>query len=158
VNGPSPLPSQPPWVVVLEDDVAFRHVLVEFLEVEGLRVTTCDTYAGLRRKLRKKGPIVVVADFWGTSHVELSSGERAEIRELGLRAPTVLLTARSWAPSASACDLNLVSLLPKPVVLDELITQVRRCLDVTGLRPSRAGPEIRIETCRRPGGSDLRRS
>jgi hypothetical protein len=60
----------------------------------------------------------------------LSAAERAEVRDLGSRAPTILLSGRAWAGSALAEELNLVCVLPKPPSLDDLLDQVRRCLSL----------------------------
>jgi DNA-binding NtrC family response regulator len=115
-------------VFVLEDDPGFRDVLVEFLVGEGLDVSICDTYASLCEAVKASPTAIVVADFWGASHRELSPVERAEIADLGSRAPTILLSGRAWAVAANAAELNVACILPKPPTLDDLLAQVRRCL------------------------------
>ena len=115
-------------VFVLEDDPEFRRVLVEFLEGEGFDVSTCDSYATLQDAARTFRQAIVLADFWGTSHVELSAAERDQIRDLGRQRPTVLLTGRTWAAAARAEELNLVGILSKPPVLDDVLDHVRRGL------------------------------
>jgi len=117
-------------VFVLEDDPGFRDILVEFLVGENLDVSTCDSYTSLVAAVRVTSQAIVVADFWGKSHRELSPAERAEIRDLGRRAPTILLSGRAWAGSAVADELNLVCVLPKPPSLDDVLEQVRRCLSL----------------------------
>jgi CheY-like chemotaxis protein len=115
-------------VLVLEDEPDFRRVLVELLAGEGFEVTTCDSYAALWSADIEHDPAVVLADFWGTSHIELSPCERDEIRALGGQVPTILLTGRAWALQADAADLNVNCILAKPVVLDDILEQIRRCL------------------------------
>jgi DNA-binding NtrC family response regulator len=115
-------------VLVLEDDIPFRHVLVELLEGEAFDVAICTTYASLREHVREDRSCIVLADFWGTSHVELSPSEQDEIRQLGQRVPTILLSGRAWATNTDAADLALVCILVKPVALDEILEQLRRCL------------------------------
>jgi DNA-binding NtrC family response regulator len=117
-------------VLLLEDDVVFRDVLLELLEAEALDVSICETYAALRDYVRTDHSVVVLADFWGSSHTELSPQERDEIRDLGEHAPTILLTGRAWATSSDIADLKLICLLPKPVSVDDVVDQIRRCLDV----------------------------
>ena len=117
-------------MLVLEDDPGFLDVLVEFLVSENLDVSTCDSYASLLAAVQGTPQAIVVADFWGGSHRELSAAERAEIRDLGSRAPTLLLSGRAWAASAVADDLNLLCVLPKPPSLDDVLEQVRRCLSL----------------------------
>ena len=121
-------PRQPARVLLLEDDVAFSAILVEFLAGEGFDVAARDSYTSLREALDAANRPIVVADFWGASHAKLSPCERDEIRELGGFTPTVLLTARAWAAAVSADELNVACILPKPVDLDELVAQVLRCL------------------------------
>ncbi len=115
-------------VLLLEDDPSLSSVLVELLADEGFEVAACDSYASLCAALSAADRSIVVADFWGASHVELSLCERDQIREIGRRAPTVLLTGRVWADAVNADDLNVACILPKPLVLDELVAQVLRCL------------------------------
>jgi DNA-binding NtrC family response regulator len=119
-------------VFVLEDDVGFRDVLVELLVTESFDVTTCSSYSTLRTALAVHPKPIVLADFWGTSHADLSPDERAEIRELGRLAPTVLMTGRAWAMHANAQQLGVVSIVAKPPELDDIIVQVRRCLALVG--------------------------
>jgi DNA-binding NtrC family response regulator len=121
---------QPPHVLVLEDDAEFRGVLLELLEDEGLDVSGCDSYESLRMALNAFGSAIVVADFWGVGHANLSPRERDEIRELGRQVPTILLTGRAWATSTAPEDLNVACVLPKPPGLDELVAQIRRCLSM----------------------------
>ena len=122
------LPRQPARVLLLEDDPDFSAVLVEFLEDEGFAVSSCDSYASLREALDAADRPIVIADFWGASHTELRPCERDQIREVGRLTPTVLLTGRVWADTACADELNLACILPKPVVLEELVAQVLRCI------------------------------
>jgi len=114
-------------VVVLEDDPAFQRVLVELLEGEGFDVSCCATYVALLEAVQQLPSAIVIADFWGTSHRALTALDRAQIRDLGRRSPTILLTGRAWAASVTAAELNLACILAKPPLLDELIACVRRC-------------------------------
>ena len=118
---------QAPCVLIFEDDREFRRVLVELLEDEGFEVSTCDSYAVLCEAMRAREKHIVLADFWGTSHTELSPRERDEIRELGRAVPTILMTGRSWAAGMEPHELNLVSILPKPPALDDIIAQIVDC-------------------------------
>ena len=119
-------------MLVLEDDPAFRGLLVELLAEEGFEAALCESYAALREAARAPATGVVLADFWGTSHARLTPCECEQIRELASRAPTILLTARAWAGTIDAQELGLVCILSKPPRLDELVAQVRRCLNLPG--------------------------
>jgi DNA-binding NtrC family response regulator len=128
----STLPEPPTHarVLLLEDDESFRGVLLELLESEAFEVSICDSYAALRKSIQAHARVVVLADFWGTSHAVLRPDERDEIRDLASRAPTILLTGRSWTRTTDVDALGVSCIMPKPVALDDLILQVRRCLDV----------------------------
>jgi DNA-binding NtrC family response regulator len=125
---------QPIRVLLLEDDATLSEVLTELLGSEGFEVGACDSFHSLRAELDAADRPIVVADFWGASHAELSPCERDQIRELGGLTPTVLLTGRAWAAAATADELNVACVLLKPVDLDELVTQVHRCLKDDELR------------------------
>ena len=127
---PDARPGPRPRVLVLEDDPVFRGVLVELLAEEGFEAALCESYAALREAARAPATGVVLADFWGTSHARLTPCECEQIRELASRAPTILLTARAWAAAVDAEELGLVCILSKPPMLDELVAQVRRCLNL----------------------------
>jgi ActR/RegA family two-component response regulator len=121
---------QPRRVMILEDDVQFRRVLLELLEFESIEVSICESYAALREHVHDHSPVVVLADFWGLSHTALSPDEQEEIRDLARHAPTILLTGRAWATTADKAALGVSCILPKPVELDDVILQLRRCLAV----------------------------
>jgi DNA-binding NtrC family response regulator len=123
-------PPHPVPVLVLEDDVAFRALLIELLAGEGLEVSACNSYASLLDAVYAFQRAVVLADFWGASHHELSAHERGEIRALGRHAPTILLTGRAWAAATTPEELNVACILSKPPALDEVIAQVQRCMHV----------------------------
>jgi DNA-binding response OmpR family regulator len=118
-------------VLLLEDDAPLSSVLIELFASEGLDVTACNTYASLRKVLQAGDPAIVVADFWGASQSTLRQCEADQIRELGRSVPTILLTGRAWAADVTAEELNVACVLAKPIVLDELVAQVRGCLGAT---------------------------
>jgi DNA-binding NtrC family response regulator len=123
------LPRQRARVLLLEDNAALSVLFVELLASEGFEVAACDSYASLRQALDAADRPIVVADFWGGSQADLCPGERHQISELGRLTPTILLTGRAWAGAVSADELNLACILPKPVVPDELVAQLIRCLE-----------------------------
>jgi two-component system, NtrC family, nitrogen regulation response regulator NtrX len=122
-------------VLVLEDDGDLRRVLVDLLDGEGFEVSTRDSYSALRKALHDYAGSIILADFWGTSHSELSLRERDEVRDLGREAPAILLTGRAWVANAVADDLNVVCILPKPIELEQILEQIRRCLDLAAESP-----------------------
>ena len=120
--------------LVLEDDPAFCTIIIDLLTEAGLEPHVCSSYAELHAAAAMPGVRLVLADYWGPSHVELSAAEQEEIRELGRRAPTLLLTGRTWARPALAEELGVVAVLTKPIDVEPLLAQVRRCLDVSQTR------------------------
>lgn len=111
-------------VLVLEDDQVLREILIELLSEEGFDAAGYHSYTAVRQAVRQ-GARLLVADFWGSSHVSLEPNEREQIKEVAAELPTILLTARAWAEDIRADDLGLLCILSKPPVIDELLLQVR---------------------------------
>src|SRR3979490_412232 len=91
----------PPLVYLFEDDDSLRELLVEVLHDEiGAEVEICAGIAAVREQCAVRRPDLIVADFWGSSHLQLDDVERAEINAIAALAPTVLVSARNWALDA----------------------------------------------------------
>lgn len=118
-------------VLLLEDDLSLRGLLIEALAGEGFDVQACDSFPQIRNAAAEGQGDVVVADFWGVSQHTLPDAERQEIRQLGALVPLVLLTGRSWAVNMSARDLGAGALIRKPFDLDELLQTIERVLTET---------------------------
>ncbi len=84
--------------------------------------------AELQEHCARLKPDLIVADFWGTSHLVLDEAERAEISALAAIAPVVLVSARNWALDAQASELGLVALLTKPLDLEGFVVVLRTAL------------------------------
>ena len=82
----------------------------------------------LQAHCQTRTPDLIVADFWGTSHLTLDEAEREEIGALATHAPLVLVSARNWALSEQAADLGLVALLIKPLDIDGFVVAMRSAL------------------------------
>ena len=108
-------------VLLLEDDVALRGLLIEALEAEQYAVVACESFEQLHAAAAAHEGDVVVADFWGTGQRTLSDQDRSQIRELGELLPVVLLTGRSWAAELTAGELGARGLIRKPFDLDHLL-------------------------------------
>ncbi|HLZ28868.1 MAG TPA: hypothetical protein VKV73_16245 [Chloroflexota bacterium] len=119
-------------IYLLEDDVSLRELLAEVLREElGARLETCSVMAELQKYCATNKPDLIVADFWGTSHLTLDETERSEIAALAAIAPVVLVSARNWALDAQASDLGLAALLIKPLDIDRFVVVLRAALAAT---------------------------
>jgi two-component system nitrogen regulation response regulator GlnG len=111
-------------VLLLEDDLALRGLLLEALIGEGLDVRACESFPQLRAAAASGEGDLVVADFWGGSQRTLPENERREIRDLCSLVPVVLLTGRTWAADTTAQELGARALIRKPFDLDHLLQTV----------------------------------
>ena len=111
-------------VLLLEDDVALRDLLLEAFAGENIDVRVCETFHEVRDAARRKEADIVIADFWGGSQRTLPDKERDEIHELTSYLPLVLLTGRTWAAETTAEELGARALIRKPFDLDELLRTV----------------------------------
>jgi AmiR/NasT family two-component response regulator len=98
------------------------------------QISVCHSLAQLHELCATKPPDLIVADFWGTSHLHLADAERSEISALAAIAPLVLVSARNWAMDAQATELGVVALMPKPLDFEGFLEVLRTAL-------SNAGPQ-----------------
>lgn len=115
-------------VLLLEDDLALRGLLIEALEAEQYVVLACESFEQLNTAAAAHDADVVVADFWGSGQRTLSDHDRRQIRELGELLPVVLLTGRSWAADLTADELGARALIRKPFDLDHLLATLEDVL------------------------------
>ncbi len=119
-------------IYLLEDDASLRELMAEVLREElDARLEACATMSELRAHCTTCAPDLIVADFWGASHLTLAAAERSEISALAAIAPLVLVSARNWAQDVRATDLGLVALLPKPLDLEGFVRALRTALAST---------------------------
>jgi DNA-binding response OmpR family regulator len=120
-----------PTIYLFEDDDGLRNLLIELLHDElQAHVDVVQSMPELLRLCEAEPPDLVVADFWGTSHLTLSDEERAQIVALGATAPTVLVSARQWAQEAAPSDLGLAAMVTKPIDIDVFARVLRHTLSV----------------------------
>lgn len=118
-----------PLIYLLEDDANLRELLSEVVRDEvSAELEACASMSALQAHCAMRKPDLIVADFWGTSHVNLDETERLEISALSAIAPLVLVSARSWAATIKPTELGVVALLIKPVELGMFVDVLRSAL------------------------------
>jgi DNA-binding NtrC family response regulator len=118
-----------PNIYLFEDDDSLRALLVELLHDDlHATVSVCHGLAELQEQCAAAPPDLIVADFWGASHLHLADNERSEISSLAAIAPMVLVSARNWALDAQASELGVVALMPKPLDIEGLLGVLRTTL------------------------------
>ena len=116
-------------IYLFEDDTSLRALLVEMLRDElGADVEACANLSELMDRCDARRPDVVVADFWGVSHLHLEDAERREIAALAARAPLLLVSARNWAIGAEPAELGVAALLSKPLDIEQFAVVVQELL------------------------------
>jgi two-component system, NtrC family, nitrogen regulation response regulator GlnG len=115
-------------VLLLEDDVALRELLLEAFAGEDIEVVISESFAEVRDAARRREADIVVADFWGGSQRTLPDSDRDDIRELASYLPMILLTGRTWAADTNAEELGARALIRKPFDLDDLLRTVEEAV------------------------------
>lgn len=118
-----------PTIHLFEDDAGLRDLLSELLHDElQARIVVATDIGELLRVSAAEPPDLIVADFWGESHLKLADEERAQVEALGQLAPTVLVSARQWAQDAGPNEFGLAALVSKPLDVDAFVTVLRDTL------------------------------
>jgi DNA-binding response OmpR family regulator len=116
-------------IYLFEDDPSLRSLLAEMLHDEvGAQVEACPSKAELQQRCAMQRPDLIVADFWGTSHLRLDESERHEISALGRLAPLVLVSARNWTHGVEPGDLGIAALVSKPLDLERFASIIQATL------------------------------
>jgi two-component system, OmpR family, phosphate regulon response regulator OmpR len=115
-------------ILVVDDDARLRALLSRYLAGEGFRVTTAETAADARDKLRFMHPDIMVLDVMmpGESGLTLTESLRGERRN---HLPVLLLTARG-APEdrIAGFEAGADDYLGKPFEPRELVLRIRAML------------------------------
>jgi len=115
------------YVLLLEDDVALRDVLIELFQEEEIDVTPCTSLGELQAAVAVHPGAVVVSDSWSAHDASaLGDEHRAEIVALGETGHVILTTGRTWAQCSGAGEFGAsVVILQKPYDIERLIVLVR---------------------------------
>ena len=127
-------------ILVVDDDARLRALLSRYLVGEGFRVTTAETAADARDKLRAINPDMMVLDIMmpGESGLDLTESLR---REQSHEIPVLLLTARG-APEdrIAGFEAGADDYLGKPFEPRELLLRIRAMLRRAAPAAPPAGP------------------
>jgi DNA-binding NtrC family response regulator len=116
-------------ILLYEDDDALRELLIELLRDEfEAQIVPCPSIGELVQRAAAQAPDMIIADFWGASHLRLADDEREQVTALAKLAPTVLVSARQWTHGPGADDLGLAAVISKPLDLEAFVAVLRQTL------------------------------
>ncbi len=121
------MPSSKCFVLVVDDDLAVRESLKFALEVEGMKVATCDGGAALlgRSDLGRCDCLVLDQKMPVMDGLTLM----AELAARGLALPTILITSSvNEVLRRAARKAGAFAILEKPLLDDVLVENVRRAI------------------------------
>jgi two-component system, OmpR family, phosphate regulon response regulator OmpR len=125
---------RPYHLLIVEDDPALRDMLANYLEKQGLAVTTMSSAEDLMRRIHRLRPDLIVLDVGlpGMSGLDACTRLRAQ----GDRVPIVLLTARSEeVDRIVGLEMGADDYLGKPFSARELLARVRAVLRRADVAP-----------------------
>ena len=118
--------SQNPFIVVVDDEVAAREMVGDYLKMHGFEVSLCDGGASMRQCIGKRPPDLIVLDLNMPEEDGLSI-----VRELKSKSsvPVIMLTATaSPIDRVVGLELGADDYLAKPCELRELVARIRSVL------------------------------
>jgi CheY-like chemotaxis protein len=145
VGGSGPVPK---WILVADDDDAIRELWTVVLTRAGYRVITAHNGREALELTRAVVPDLIMLDLRmpemdGSAFLEVF--ERAPV----LKRIPVLIVSGFLEDAAPHVGLNIVGRLPKPVLVPDLLTAVRRAL-------APAGRPVSGTASRSPGAGEVR--
>jgi two-component system phosphate regulon response regulator OmpR len=124
---PDTLADDAPHLLIVDDDRRIRDLLSRFLSGEGYRVTTADTAADARAKLKSLSFDLLILDVMmpGESGFDFAKSMRAEANDV----PILMLTARDAAESRiKGLEMGADDYLSKPFEPRELSLRIANIL------------------------------
>jgi two-component system, OmpR family, response regulator len=118
--------TQTPLIAVVDDEVAAREMIGDYLKMHGFEVTLCDGGASLRQCIGKRPPDLIVLDLNMPEEDGLSI-----VRDLKRKSsvPVIMLTATaSPIDRVVGLELGADDYLAKPCELRELVARIRSVL------------------------------
>jgi two-component system, OmpR family, response regulator MprA len=110
-------------VLVVDDDSNIRAIIAEALEREGYDVETASNGAEALEAIQRQEPSTILLDM----HMPVLDGwgVASTLQQLGLRVPTLVMTAAATARK-QADEIAAAGFLAKPFDLDDLVRAVER--------------------------------
>ena len=130
--------TQTPLIAVVDDEVAAREMIGDYLKMHGFEVTLCDGGASLRQCIGKRPPDLIVLDLNMPEEDGLSI-----VRDLKRKSsvPVIMLTATaSPIDRVVGLELGADDYLTKPFELRELVARIRSVLRRAATAQAPAGP------------------
>jgi two-component system, OmpR family, response regulator len=136
--------TQAPLIAVVDDEVAAREMIGDYLKMHGFEVSLCDGGASLRQCIGKRPPDLIVLDLNMPEEDGLSI-----IRDLKQksRVPVIMLTATASAiDRVVGLELGADDYIAKPCELRELVARIRSVLRRTqgAAAEAGAGPKNKV--------------
>lgn len=132
-------------ILLVEDDADIRDLLSTMLQLAGFETTACATAEAGLEQLREQNFDLVLTDYMLPNRTGAWLLDQAAHEGLLDATPALVVTAHPHPP-----DVNGYEVIPKPFDLDELVSKVRRRLDVA---PPRR-PRLPIAASPLPGAGD----
>ena len=129
--------TQTPLIAVVDDEVAAREMIGDYLKMHGFEVTLCDGGASLRQCIGKRPPDLIVLDLNMPEEDGLSI-----VRDLKRKSsvPVIMLTATaSPIDRVVGLELGADDYLAKPCELRELVARIRSVLRRAAIAQAPAG-------------------
>jgi len=137
--------SEPPHIVVVEDEATQRQLLVEYLGRQNYRVSGVDGGIALRRLVERELPALVLLDIGlpGEDGFVLARWLREKSGRVGI----IMVTAASdTVDRVVGLETGADDYIAKPVELRELLARVKSVLRRSGAAaaPLPSGPQVRM--------------
>ncbi len=131
--------SNPPKILVVDDDVRLRDLLSRYLTEQGFQVTAIADSSQLDRKLQRDPPHLLVLDLMLPGEDGLSVCRR--LRGAGETVPIIMLTAKGEeVDRIVGLEMGADDYLGKPFSPRELVARIQAVLRRHGDRPTPGAP------------------
>lgn len=133
-----------PVVLVVEDEMAQREVLVYNLEAEGFRVVTAETGEDAMLAVDEQAPDIILLDWMLPAVSGIEVCRRLKARPDTVGTPIIMLSARSEeVDKVRGLETGADDYMVKPYSVVELMARVRTQL--RRVRPSTVGQKLRFD-------------